>query len=261
MFSATLNNTHVLGTMLAAIHTKLTELEVATYNGTNGVAYNVEHTKRSTAIKNFGSMGEADKAVGPIDQKKLANFKFARRGGIGARIKQGITDIKDLVRSKTIDPVMQQYYIMKMTLTEWKEGIIDALNPMKIIGSVKDFFKDAFDKAWGFVNNVAETIGKGFKAVGTVVGGALKGIGSTIKGVVVGLGEAIGGIGKGIGEAVSGVVGGIVDTISEIPRLLTDTLVGFSKAITTTMSGVVGVIGKVGGLGYRGVRRVVKNIS
>ena len=260
MFSATLNNTHVLGTMLAAIHTKLTELEVATYNGTNGVAYNVEHIKRSTAIKNFGSMGEADKAVGPIDQKKLANFKFARRGGVVARIKQGITDIKDLVRSKTIDPVMQQYYIMKMTLGEWKDGIVDALNPMKLIDGVKDFFRGAFDKAWGFVNTVADTIGKGFKAVGTVVGGALKGIGSTIKGVVVGLGEAIGGIGKGIGEAVSGVVGGIVDTISEIPRLLTDTLVGFSKAITTTMSGVVGVIGKVGGLGYRGVRRVVKDM-
>lgn len=258
MLSATIHNTHVTNSMLGAIYTKLSEMEVTVFNGTNGVAYNVEHLKRMNAIKQFGSIKKANDAVGPIDETKLANSRFFgnRSLGIKAKVAKGLNWIK----SKTIDPVYMQYLIMKNVLGDFAKKYLKFINPFWYLEKMGELSTKFIDATWELGNNIVKGIGAGFKAAGKILGGALHGIGKTIGGALKSIGESIGGFFQGIGSTLGGIATGFFDTIRSLPLMLSDTLEGITKTVTAAATGMVKLTTTFIGGVYGGAKNVVKDV-
>ena len=258
MLSATIHNTHVTNTMLGAIYTKLSEMEVTVFNGTNGVAYNTEHMKRMVAIKHFGSVKKADSAVGPIDETKLSNSRFFgnRSLGIKEKIGKGLSWIK----SKTTDPLVLQYLIFKKVLGDFAKTYGKFLNPLWYIEKLGELSTKIIDSTWELGTNIVKTIGAGFKSAGKILGGALKGIGSTIGGAISGLGKTIGGFLEGIGSTLGGAVNGFFETVRSLPTMLSDTLEGITKTVSAAATGMVKLTSAFIGGVYGGAKTVVKDV-
>lgn len=259
MLSATLHQTSTVSTLLAAIYTKISEQEITLYNGTNGVAYNLEFVKRMTAIKAFGSVGEAATVVGPIDETKLANSRFfgRRKGIIGSAI-QGLKDMGGYIKSKTVDPVVIQYMMIKSGFEKFGRSLRDGLLDFK--DGLVDFAHGLGDTLKELVPAAGKLLAAPFKMLGSVISGGFQGLGSAIGGLWKGLGSALNGFFEGFSTSISSLVGGIVDIVKDIPSIIGGSLNALTGAISNMALGMVSVVSTLGGTAYKAARTVVKDI-
>ena len=259
MLSATLHQTSTVSTLLAAIYTKLSEQEVTIYNGTNGVAYNVEAMKRMYGIKAFGGMDEANKAIGPIDQNKLANSRFfGRRKGILGAIGQFGRDAKDFIKSKTIDPIVMTGLMIKMGFDKAMEKLGNGIT--NIMNFFQDIATGLVDGLKGVMTGIGTIVGGGLKMIGKAVGGLLSGIGSAFKGLLSGIGSAISGAIGGFADVVGSIVGGLVDVVKDIPNLIGGTINALTGAVSNLALGTLSIASSLGSKVYGAAKTVVKDI-